>query len=130
MADGGCAGRLAATACALLLVAGCAVAPRPPAEHPMQWLSGEGPRYPDEAKSKGIEGIVVVEYAVDSSGRVRDPRVVRASPQGVFEEAALAAVGTWRYRPYQEDGQAVRLDGVRSTVRFRLGEAPWRRPND
>ena len=66
---------------------------------------------------------MVVEYRVSAEGEVRDPRVVRAEPPGVFDQAALAAVRTWRYRPHRPDGEAVEVPGVRSTLRFRLGEA-------
>lgn len=89
----------------------------------LQWLEGARPVYPAEARAEGIEGTVVVEYRVSAEGEVLEPRVVSAEPPGVFDQAALTAVRTWRYRPPRPDGEAVEVPGVRSTLRFRLGEA-------
>jgi protein TonB len=94
---------------------GCAAQNRP-----MQLLSGSGPVYPPEAKARGVEGVVVVRYGVAPDGRVINARVDSADPAGVFEDAALAAVRSWRYRPALKDGEPVALDNVLSTVRFRL----------
>jgi TonB family protein len=106
----------------VLVVSGCAMTGSRPSDE-LQWLEGARPAYPAEARAEGIEGIVVVEYRVSAEGEVRDPRVVRAEPSGVFDQAALAAVRTWRYRPHQQQGEAVEVTGVRSTLRFQLGEA-------
>jgi TonB family protein len=106
----------------MLVLGGCASTGSPPVDG-LQWLEGARPVYPAAARAEGIEGAVVVEYRVSAEGEVRDPRVVRAEPPGVFDQAALAAVRTWRYRPHRPDGEAVEVPGVRSTLRFRLGEA-------
>jgi protein TonB len=88
----------------------------------LRWLEGAPPVYPPAARAQGVEGVVLVEYRVDAEGRVREPRVVRAEPPGVFDAAALEAVRSWRYRPWRRDGRPVPLEGVQSTLRFRLGE--------
>ena len=106
----------------VLLLGGCVMTGSGPAGE-LQWLQGARPVYPAEARAEGIEGIVVVEYRVSAEGEVVAPRVVRAEPTGVFDQAALDAVRTWRYRPHRPDGDAVEVPGVRSTLRFRLGEA-------
>jgi len=41
----------------------------------MQWV-GTNVKYPDEAKSKGIQGKVVVRFVIDEQGIVTDPEVV------------------------------------------------------
>ena len=107
-------------ACAVLL-AGCAgVMEREPQ---LRWLEGGRPAYPSAAKAAGVEGHAVVEYRVDLEGRVRDPRIVESVPEGVFDAAALAAIRSWRYQPF-DDGAGVRsVDGVRSRFDFLLGEA-------
>lgn len=102
--------------CALLT--GCAGAQN----RPMQLVSGSGPVYPAAAKADGIEGVVVVRYGVAADGRVIDARVDSATPQGIFEAAALAAVRSWRYNPALRDGQPVAVDNVVSTLRFELGD--------
>ncbi|MGE0625938.1 MAG: energy transducer TonB [Pseudomonadales bacterium] len=102
-------------ACTLLV--GCAATQN----RPMQLVSGSGPVYPAAAKADGIEGVVVVRYGVSKDGRVIDARVDSAQPTGIFEDAALAAVRSWRYNPALRDGEPVAVDNVVSTLRFELG---------
>lgn len=89
----------------------------------LEWREGARPVYPAAAKAEGIEGRVTVEYRVTTTGAVEDVRVVEAQPPGTFDAAALTAVRSWKYRPFLRDGVAVPVDGVRSTLEFRLGEA-------
>ena len=89
-------------------------------DRPMQLVSGSGPVYPAVAKAEGLEGMVVVRYGVSIDGRVIDARVDRAEPAGVFEEAALSAVRSWRYNPAIRDGEPIAVSNVVSTVRFQL----------
>lgn len=89
---------------------------------PPQFLSGADMVYPPAAKAEGIEGYVVIRYDVTAQGTVIDPEVVEAVPEGVFEEAALASIVQWRFRPAMEGGKAVQTSGVVSTLRFRLGD--------
>lgn len=86
-------------------------------------VEGAQPVYPEAAKAAGIEGEVTLVYTVTASGAVRDVRVLTSEPPGVFDEAALAAVRTWRYRPLRSRGEPVDLENVGSTLRFRLAEA-------
>ena len=37
----------------------------------------ENLEYPEEAKAKGIEGMVVVQFLIDNKGNILDPKVVR-----------------------------------------------------
>ena len=55
--------------------------------------------------SRGNEGWVDLEYVVDRSGQPRDLVVLRASPPGRFDAAALAAVAQYRYAPFERDGR-------------------------
>ncbi|MCC5886980.1 MAG: energy transducer TonB [Gammaproteobacteria bacterium] len=89
----------------------------------LELSEGAQPVYPEAAKEAGIEGAVTLIYTVTASGHVEDVRVLEAEPEGVFDEAALAAVRTWRYRPLRRGGEPVVLDNVVSTLRFRLAEA-------
>ena len=95
---------------------GCAASPN----RPMQLVSGTGAVYPPLAKAERIEGAVVVRYGVSVDGRVINARIESAEPAGVFEDAALAAVRSWRYNPALKDGEPVAVDNVLSTVRFEL----------
>jgi protein TonB len=66
------------------------------------------PTYPQEAKSRGFGGEVLVEFVVDELGNVHAPTVVRSSDR-VFEDAALRAVARWKFEPGKRDGRAVRF---------------------
>ena len=102
----------------LLLMAGCAGAPRP-----LQFVSGPDPVYPPDAMAAGIEGRVTLRYDIGVDGTVFNLRVVEAEPEGVFEEAALKALAEWRFRPPVVDGRNVVLRDRVSTLAFRLGES-------
>jgi len=57
------------------------------------------PIYPHQATINGIEGRVVLRFIVDEKGEVKEPEVVKAEPEGVFEEAALAAIVKYKFIP-------------------------------
>lgn len=65
---------------------------------PAVLMSKVTPVYPEPARRAGIEGTVVLEVAIDASGRVTDAEVLRGLPLGL-SEAALEAVRRWQYRP-------------------------------
>ena len=52
-------------------------------------------------------GFVVVKFNIAANGRVGDVEVVESSPNGVFDDAARAAVRKWMYEPRKENGAAV-----------------------
>lgn len=60
-------------------------------------VSARPPVYPRQALEAGIEGRVVIEFSIGAHGEVRDMRVLRSEPEGVFDQAALAALHDWRY---------------------------------
>ncbi|HZX75723.1 energy transducer TonB [Lysobacter sp.] len=87
----------------------------PPAPRALPKLIADAaPRYPLSARNRRIEGRVQVAFTIQPDGTVADARAVSAQPQGVFEEAALAAASRWRF---EATGQ--RLGTVR-TVMFNL----------
>jgi protein TonB len=55
-----------------------------------------------------MTGEVLVEFMVDESGAVRDPRIIRSSDR-VFEESAVRAVSRWRFEPGRRNGAIVRF---------------------
>lgn len=58
------------------------------------------PEYPAVARALRARGSVVVEVTVGVDGAVKSARVLECSRPGVgFEEAALAAVRRWAFRP-------------------------------
>jgi protein TonB len=76
------------------------------------------PAYPPNARATGLAGEVWVEFAVDESGRVLHPRVVRSNDP-VFDEPTLRAVAKWRFEPGRKGGRPVSFR-MRVPVSYRL----------
>ena len=84
----------------------------------MKWIQ-ENMRYPEEAKEKGMQGRVTVQFIVDKEGNICDPFVLR-SVDPLFDAEALRLVSSMpAWKPGTSKGQKVR---VRFTlpVMFRL----------
>jgi protein TonB len=67
------------------------------------------PNYPADLKRKGVEGFVEVGFVVDENGMVQNARVLSSS-QREFEQAALAAVSKWKFKPGKKGGKSVRTN--------------------
>ncbi len=65
------------------------------------------PVYPRRAKRSGVEGQVTVEFTVTREGRVSNPKVIRATPPGVFERAVLRSLPSWRFDPLPAEQRVV-----------------------
>lgn len=78
------------------------------------------PVYPRRALQRGIEGYVIVEFAVTKSGTVRDPVVVEANPEGIFEQAAMDAALKFKYKPRVVNGEAAEVAGVQNRITFQI----------
>ncbi len=78
------------------------------------------PDYPIQARQKGIEGWVDVQFTVGADGSVRNAVVVNAEPKRIFDRAAIQAVKGWKYNPKIEDGRAVERRGIKVRIRFAL----------
>jgi protein TonB len=76
------------------------------------------PIYPEAAQRAGLEGLVVLRATIDERGRVGDLQVLRGLGLGL-DEAAVAAVRRWRFRPATRDGRPVKVLYILS-VYFRL----------
>lgn len=70
-------------------------------------LAQAKPSYPMRAKSRNIEGWVKIEFTVTASGAVTNAHVVGASPAGIFDDAALAAIQRFRFKAKMVNGKAV-----------------------
>ena len=80
------------------------------------------PRYPSRALSRGIEGWVLLEFAIDELGLAVNPVVIESEPSGIFDRAATSAVKRWKYRPMIEDGRPRMRPGVRKLISFEIAE--------
>jgi protein TonB len=78
------------------------------------------PDYPPRALASETEGWVQVQFTISATGPVRDARVVAAEPRGVFDDAALKAIGRWRYSPKIEGGVQAERVGLQTIIRFQL----------
>lgn len=78
------------------------------------------PIYPRRAQSRGLEGFVIVEFTVTKNGSVRDPIVIEAKPEGVFDRAALDAALKFKYKPRVVDGEAMEVSGVQNKISFEI----------
>jgi protein TonB len=65
------------------------------------------PEYPYMAMQRGTEGVVIVKFLVAADGTVRHVEILEARPKGVFEEAVLKVVPTWKFEPGRIDGKPV-----------------------
>jgi len=50
------------------------------------------PPYPDDARMRGVQGQVYVEFSVKADGRSRNPRIILAVPEGTFEPTVRDAL--------------------------------------
>ena len=78
------------------------------------------PQYPEEARSKHIQGLVTLDVQIGPEGAVHNIAVVEGNP--LLAEAAIQAVRQWRYQPYSVDGRPVEMQ-TRITIRFKLPPA-------
>jgi protein TonB len=77
------------------------------------------PAYPEVARQARVEGTVILEAVIDTSGRVTQLRVLRSVP--LLDQAALEAVRQWRYTPSSYGGRPVSVL-MTITVRFTLAQ--------
>ncbi len=78
------------------------------------------PVYPRRALQRGIEGWVLVEFTVDKTGAVKNPVVIEAEPQGLFDRAAVDAALKFKYKPRVVNGVASEVSGVQNRIVFEM----------
>ena len=77
------------------------------------------PKYPARAATRHIEGWVTVEFTIQTDGTVGDAIVISAEPEGIFDEAALTAIGKWEFKEKMVNGVAVTQRAVQR-LQFKL----------
>jgi protein TonB len=75
------------------------------------------PEYPEIARRAGVEGVVILEAVLDTTGRVQSVRVLRSKM--LLDDAAIKAVQQWRYTPTELNGVPVPVL-MTITVQFTL----------
>ena len=77
------------------------------------------PVYPPEAQSARVQGVVILELVVTTTGQVFSPCVLRSIP--MLDQAAIDAVSQWQFEPTMLNGMAVPVI-MTVTVNFTLQE--------
>jgi len=73
-------------------------------------IQQDPPEYPLRARRMNQEAVVEIEALVGVNGIVEDTRIISVNNRGFgFEEATVAAVEKWRYRPATKLGVKVRM---------------------
>ncbi len=101
-------------------VAAAAVPVIPP--RPASGMAGNRkPVYPLAARSRHLEGRVMLQVEVAASGNPLAVRVVSSSGHSLLDESAVEAVRSWRFVPASQAGQAV-VGSVDVPVDFRMAD--------
>jgi protein TonB len=94
-----------------------------PASSPPRYGVGSAanpaPRYPEMARERGWEGLVVLAVNVAADGRAESVSVSRSSGHRVLDQAALEAVRAWRFEPARRGGLPIAGNAL-VPIRFRL----------
>ncbi|MBD1391325.1 energy transducer TonB [Neiella sp. HB171785] len=77
------------------------------------------PRYPTIARKRGQQGVVWIDVWLDAQGQQTQTTISQSSGLNVLDESALAAVGSWRFKPHQVNGLAM-ASRVRIPIEFSL----------
>ncbi len=76
------------------------------------------PEYTREAQQARLEGLVVIHFIVDSTGKASSTVVVKSLDEGL-DEAAVRTLQQWKFRPGMKDGAPVPVF-VSLEVNFKL----------
>ena len=82
-------------------------------------VSHAQPRYPAEAKQKGISGIVVLHAMIGRDGRIQSLHII-STPDASLAIATVAAVRRWVYKPYMLNGVPTEVETT-INVNFTIG---------
>ena len=81
-------------------------------------IQKQEPAYSEEARIARLEGTVMLLVTISEHGQPRDFRVLRPLGLGL-DEAAIAAVSAWRFKPATKQGNPVAVQAT-IEVNFRL----------
>lgn len=99
-------------------------------DEPPERLTGPPLRYPEMLRQAGIEGSVVLEFVIDTTGHVEASSMkVISSTNRAFEGPAMDAIRRSTYRPGRVRGVAVRVL-VQQSVSFTIQRDAFDREDD
>ncbi len=85
------------------------------------YLKNPSPVYPEYARERGWEGIVMLKVLVGSDGKVQKIRVERSSGHQILDDSAFKTVRQWQFKPAQV-GNMTFSSWIKIPVRFVLVE--------
>jgi TonB family protein len=85
----------------------------------LQRLEYVAPKFPTVTRNRATSGWVELEFTVRADGSVDNVVVTNSNPRRTFDNAAVAAVSQWRYRPVVRDGKPAEQ---RASVRIRFAD--------
>jgi protein TonB len=65
--------------------------------------------------------VVTVSFTITKDGRVRDPQVIKATPENVFDKAALKAILKWKFKAKMVGGEPVERQATQE-IEFKLAK--------
>ncbi len=83
-------------------------------------LEAPKPQYPESARAKGVQGIVLLQAVISKEGAPLSLKVL-SSPDPDLSSAAMDAVRQWRYEPTRLNGEPIE---VVTTIAVRFHLAP------
>ena len=66
-------------------------------------------QYPEIAAENGVSGRVIVQFAVDKTGKVVDARIVRSVDSALDKEAVRVVMSSPKWTPGKQRGKAVKV---------------------
>lgn len=82
-------------------------------------LIGDSVRYPEAAKSKGIQGKVIVQFVIDQDGKAGSAKILKGVDPLLDAEALNVIQKLPKFEPGYKDGKAVRVSFM-VPIQFRL----------
>ena len=76
------------------------------------------PLYPVFEDGRKPQGWVLLQFDVNTSGRVEKAKVVESRPAKLFDQVTLNVAKDWRFRPKVKDGKRVRQKNTRARLLF------------
>lgn len=71
----------------------------------VQYLQKTNPDYPAASRRLGETGKVLVSVVIDEAGLPHDVKLNKSSSYSRLDEAAMASVRQWRFKPYMQNGK-------------------------
>ncbi|HEX2123625.1 MAG TPA: energy transducer TonB, partial [Thermoanaerobaculia bacterium] len=87
---------------------------------PMGSVSQEYPQYPEHARTRGWEDVVVVRYIIGRNGKVREVTVIQPPAREDFARAAVDAIRHWRFHPFRDVNGEAKEVVHELTVEFKI----------